>query len=410
LREHSLVFAWPAAPDRDVTGDEDIAGRCYARVYRASGRRDLHAFLCDSVRAAGARVVYVSVPTRAPVYLGVEIGDEERLGLLCYPFRATHRAIRNRPVDEHRLQIRYGSEGTWSSDHPLGVDIAGVDTTLVLGVHPTAGIIVGLDPLLYNPLPMGISIEFKDAEVEAVQKTGWHSWERVNLTGVRRRARSRSGIETLTAFLPARLIDYVRFEREATSLGLDPVLRMRAAQAVASGVRGPTARHLLEETFHLASREILEIIAGRKRLSVAVRGGVAEHHLIKALLADPDVATVDQIDEDGPPDAIATLRDGRRVRVECKNGEETFYANGEGRVEVQKTRASKGNPASRYYEPSQFDVLAVCLWPQDGGRPRFVYRATHDLERHPSFPDRLAVLHRINATWQERLADASGAA
>jgi hypothetical protein len=387
-----------------VAGDDDIAGRRYARVYRTSGRGDLHDFLCESVESAGGKVIYASSPTRAPIYLGVEVGDEERLGLLCYPFLATQRAIRNRPADEHRMQIRYGSELSWTEDHPLGLDIAGVDTTLVLGVHLAAGIIVGLDPLLYNPLPMGISIEFKNAEVEVLRNTGWHSWERGNVSGVRRTPRSRSGIETLTGFIPERLIDYARFEREATSLALDPVLRMRAAHAVGSGTRGPTARHLLEETFHLESREIMEIISSRRRLAVAVRGGVAEHHLMRELEADPHVVIVEQVDEEGPPDAIATLDDGRRVRVECKNG--SFYANGEGRVEVQKTRASKGNPASRYYEVTQFDVLAVCLWPDDGGSPRFVYRATRDLQRHPEFPDRLAVLHRIGGDWSSNLAQA----
>lgn len=385
---------------------EDIAGRRYPRVYRTSGREDLHQFLLDAIEAANGRVIYASAAARAPVFLGVEIGDEERMGLLCYPFRATRNVIKNRPTDEHRLQIRFGSEETWDDDHALGFDIAGVDTTLVLGVHPDAGIFVGLDPLLYDPLPMGISIEFKDSDVDATLSAGWHAWERVNRPGSRRsEPRSRSGIETLIAFRADRLIAYARLEREASSLGLDPVLRMRAAQAAISGSRAPTARHLLEETFHLTSQDILEIIAHRKRLTVAVRGGVAEHHLIRVLAADPEVASVEQIDADGPPDAEVTLRNGRRVRVECKNGEESFYASGEGRVEVQKTRSSKGDPASRYYEPTQFDVLAVCLWPESGP-PRFVYRSTRDLARHPEFPDRLAVLHRINETWATQLSDA----
>ena len=384
---------------------EEIAGRRYAPVYRTSGRADIHRFLIAAVGAAGARVLYASLDTRAPVFLGVEIGEEERMGLLCYPFRATRRETKGRPTDEHRLQVRYGGEETWGGDHALGFDIAGVDTTLVLGIHPDAGIIVGLDPLLYDPLPMGISIEFKDAEVDATLAHGWHAWDRVNRSGSRRlEARSRSGIETLIAFRPDRLVAYARLEREATSLGLDPVLRMRAAQAAIADKNAPTARHLLEDTFHLTSLEILEIISHRKRLKVAVRGGVAEHHLIKALDNDPNVVEIKQIDIDGPPDAEATLRDGRHIRIECKNGERSFYANGEGRVEVQKTRASKGDPASRYYEPSQFDVLAVCLWREEGP-PRFVYLATPDLQRHVDFPDRLAVLHRINESWPSRLRE-----
>ena len=110
------------------------------------------------------------------------------------------------------------------------------------------------------------------------------------------------------------------------------------------------------------------------------------------------------MDSDGPPDAEVVLQDGRTVRIECKNGEEAGYADGSGRVEVQKTRSSKGDPASRYYLPTQFDVLAVCLWPQDGP-PRFVYRSAYDLARHKDFPDRLGVMHRIDQTWSPRLVD-----
>jgi hypothetical protein len=268
-----------------------------------------------------------------------------------------------------------------------------------------AGIFVGLDPTLYDPLPMGISVEFKDAEVDDTLRTGWHAWERINRAGSRRtQARSRTGLETLIAFTPTNLIRYARLEREATSLGLDPVLRLRAADATPSPGASVTARHALESTFHLTSRELLEIISKRKRLKVAVRGGVAEHHLVETLRRAPSVAAVEEVDVDGPPDVEVTLRNRKLVRVECKNGEENKYANGDGRVEVQKTRASKGDPASRYYEPSQFDVLAVCLWPPTGA-PRFVFKATRDLARHPDFPDRLAVLHRIDETWASRIED-----
>jgi hypothetical protein len=66
----------------------------------------------------------------------------------------------------------------------------------------------------------------------------------------------------------------------------------------------------------------------------------------------------------------------------------------------------RATPASRFYKPTQFDVLAVCLW-RSNGPPRFVYRNTTDLERHAQHPDRLAVMHRIDATWATRLMDAA---
>ena len=135
-----------------------------------------------------------------------------------------------------------------------------------------------------------------------------------------------------------------------------------------------------------------------------MRGGVAEHHLLKTLERDRAVTSVRQVDEDGPPDAEVELRGGPRLRSSARTAKRAKYANGDGRVEVQKTRASKGDPASRYYKPDQFDVLAVCLWP--GRVPRFVYRSTSDLARHEAFPDRLAVLHRIDSAWATRLQDA----
>jgi hypothetical protein len=395
----------PTSDNRDVT-EREIAGRSYARVYRTSGKAALHGFLLRAVERCGGNVIYASDHTRAPVFVGAEFGDE-RMGLLVYLFRATRNEIRNRPADEHRMQVRYGSETSWRGAHRLGIDVAGVDTTLVIGVHLEAGIFVGLDPALYDPLPMGISVEFKHSEVVAVKRRGWHAWERVNRRGARRsRSRSESGVETLIGFTPDRLEQFIRLEREATSLALDPVLRLRAAQAIVRRKRTTSARHALEETFHLTSQDLLEIIANRKRLTVAVRGGVAEHHLLKALESDKSILGVRPVDADGPPDVIAILGRGRRVRVECKNGEERKYKNGDGRVELQKTRASKGNPASRYYEPGQFDVLAVCLWPPTGP-PKFVYRNTRDLPRHADFPDRLAVMHHIDATWSQRLEDAT---
>jgi hypothetical protein len=196
---------------------------------------------------------------------------------------------------------------------------------------------------------MGISIEFKTADVDVTLERGWHVWQRPNRAGTRReRARSESGLEAVIAFRPERLLDYARFERQASGLALDPLLRMKAALAAAAAPSQAGDPHLLEETFHLSADEILEIIGDRKRLQMAVRGGVAEHHLLKALQDDSQVTAVEQVDTDGPPDVNATLVGGRVIRVECKNGEKNAYADGSGRVEVQKTRASKSDHASRH--------------------------------------------------------------
>ncbi|MGW0485373.1 hypothetical protein [Nonomuraea sp. NPDC003214] len=384
-----------------------IAGREIPRVYRTVGRSDLHEFLLRAVSAAGGRVLYASEPKRAPVYLGIQTARDERVGVLVYPFRATHNVITNRPSDEHRLQLRYGAEDTWGEDHTIARDLAYVDTTLVLGVHLQANLFVGLDPILYDPLPMGISIEFKDREVQEAQATGWHVFERDNISGRRRQtARARDGLETLVLFAPARLLDYVRFEREAQDFRFDPPLRFATAQQVTAGGNDPVGSlHRLEEQFDMSSQEILDVISSRNRLAVAVRGGVAEHHLERVLRNDPAVASVVSLDADGQPDFEVTLQDGRVIRIECKNCSPKRYANGDIRVEIQKTRATQGDPAGRLYRPDQFDVVAACLYAPEH-HWGFAYRATSRLERSSQHKERLAPLHRVTDEWSRSLIGA----
>lgn len=207
---------------------EDLAGRSYAQVYRVAGRTDVHRFLQTAAERAGGDVLLMSRPNRAPVYLGIQGPNDERIGVLCYPFRRNSPPVRGRAPDEHRLQIRYGGEQSWfENEHRLGLDVAGVDTTIVVGVHLDADLFVGLDPLRYDPLPMGISIEFRQSHVEEAQLTGWHVWERETRFGRRRESRTIGGLETLIAFSPERLLAYVGFERRASGLGLDPPLRFR---------------------------------------------------------------------------------------------------------------------------------------------------------------------------------------
>lgn len=336
--------------------------------------------------------------------------SDERLGLLIYPFRVTHQRIKNRPADEVRGQLRYGAEESWLRDHPVGRDIAGVDVTMILGIDIEDGVIIGLDANLWDPLPMGISFYAKEAELADAKHFGWHVWEKVNRSGSRRpESRSPTNLETVVAFTPDRLIDYARFERRATSLNLDPPLRYSTALAMAHDPVGasPAKRHVLEDQFALSSAQILDIIRGRHRLAVAVRGGVAEHHLEQLLRSDPDVAEVVRLDVDAMHDFNVLLKDGRHLRVECKNASPRPFADGSFKVEVQKTRASKGDPASRFYAASSFDVVAACLFSATGNW-EFRYGHTSGLQRHRDYADRLAPIQRIGGDWPDRLSDVPG--
>jgi hypothetical protein len=356
-------------------------------------------FLEAAVARSGGRVLGSSEPTTAPFMIGVETSAGERIGLAAYAFRSSTGRVRGRDPSEHRVQIRYGGESTWLDEHWLGIDPLGVDVTLVLGIDIARDVIVGLDAGAYDPLPMGISFEYTQDHVAEIRRTGWHVWERANRPG-RRRGKARvDGLETVIGLRPDRFLDYVQLERQASALRLDPPLRFRAAEAVAVG--GAPDRHDLERQFELSAEEILEIIGARTRLAVAVRGGVAERHLEKAFEADGEVQGVTPIDEDGRPDFEVTV--GRRhLTVECKNVSPKLYKSGDYRVEVQKTRATQGDPLGRLYRIDQFDVLAACLWSATGVW-EFRYRRTVDLERHAQDENRIAPYQRVDTSWAVEL-------
>ena len=213
------------------------SGRSYARAYQGVQRRKHHAFVEEAVERSGGRVISSTGPSQAPLFLGVEAEGGERIGVCAYVFLANRRQIRNRPQDEHRLQVRYGdvNDPAWrAQEHPVGFDPLDVDVTLVVGAHLEADLLIALDPLVYDPLPIGISVFFKEAEIAEARRSGWHVWERDNISGVRRPSpRTALGVETVVAFAPERLLDYVRFERDAQALRLDPSLRFTGAQDAA---------------------------------------------------------------------------------------------------------------------------------------------------------------------------------
>lgn len=385
------------------------SGRSYARAYGRVQRRRHHEFIEHAVERGGGRVVSSSGASRAPLFLGVEGANGERVGLCAYVFLANRRETQNRPQDEHRLQVRFGdvNDPAWrAQEHPVGFDPLGVDVTLVLGAHLEADLIIALDPLVYDPLPIGISVFFKEAEIDLAVRTGWHVWERDNISGARRPSpRTELGVETVVTFAPERLLDYVRFERDAQALRLDPALRFTAAQDAARPDR-ISGLHSLEREFGLPGQEILDIIRERPRLGMAVRGGVAERHLHRVLDADVEVTAIDLGMQEGPPDFFVRLRSRRgRMTVECKNASATTYADGTPKVETQKTRASKGDPKSRLYEPAQFDVVAACMY-GPWRRWEFRYKRSDRLERDATYPDRIAAIQRIDQTWTATLAEA----
>lgn len=378
------------------------------RYQRFSVRRDqkapLLAFILSALETAGCRVLNCSDPSEAPFRISFEAPDGERLGVIAYAFLANSRTTRNRPLDEHRFQVKYGPKT--GELHELWQDPFGLYTTLFLGINPERGFFVAADPVLHNPTRFFISIEFKEEQVRAILDRGWCSWER--------QKRSRDGLEepaeVMIGGLPESFLRYVRFER--ASKGLDTGHRGLLADKIGELERLPIPKseteagmsvtsaglHQLAAEFQLTEAEILDLIENAPRLKMAVRGWVAEAHLVRKLAGLPVITECTAIEEDGQPDVRVSLRGGRPLLIECKNILRRPYADGSYRLDFQRTRAAKGNPCSRYYSIAEFDVVAACLHPQTE-RWDFCYAITRDLDPHEYCPGRLSNRAKIDARW-----------
>ena len=379
----------------------DLAGRSYVpKLYRISeSRTPVVDLLLRGIEDGGGRSVSCSFPAkkRAPIYIGAEDSDNHRFGLVVYPFTTTRRTTRNRPNTEHRFQIRYGDPGRVRHElNPIGHDPAGVDITLVLAVDPETGIIVGLDPLVYAQLPMGISGYYRDTNAEAVMSTGWAWWAREKTRPRTPQGEGWDGLESMVGFRPDRLLDYARFEALATSLGFDTGLRLSLAEHF---LHGRIGRHDLETLYGVSAATILDIIESNFRLGVAVRGSIAEHHLGNFLDRDQCIASHESIDQDGMPDFRIWLDDGRELTIECKNALSGTYKDGDAKVETQKTRDSG---AGRKYAYDAFDIVAACMFPVTK-RWMFKFKWARDLTPWNKDNTRIGAIQRIDDTWVDSL-------
>jgi len=381
----------------------ELAGRSYVpKTYSISSKRQpVIDLLLRAVEDSGGRVVSCSYPDQkvAPIFLGAEDEDGHRYGLLTYPFTTTRRLIKNRPRAEHRFQIRFGDPVRVRREtNPLGHDPAGVDVTLVLAVDPERDLIVGLDPLVYAELPMGISGYYRDQHADAIGGPGWSTWTKEKSKPRTDQGSNWEGLEAMVGFETNRFLDYARFEAIATSLGLDTALRMSLGERFATG---RVDRHALERLFGVDAATILDIVDANFRLGVAVRGSVAEHHLGMLLASDPAVSWHEPIDQDGQPDFRLRLQDGRELTIECKNALRETYKDGDAKVETQKTRDSG---AGRKYTFDAFDIVAACMF-SITGRWIFKFKRTADLLPWTKDPTRIGAIQRIDGTWADSLSE-----
>ena len=353
-------------------------------------KEPLLAFLVKALEMRDCRVVYASEASRAPFYIVFDTPSGERQGVLVYAFFANSTPTKNRPPDEHRFQIKYGSDLKGVLE--VAVDPCNLITTLFLGINPAEGIFVAADPLMNTPAPMSRSIEFKEEYIEEIRKNDWTAWER-NRLPPKSKNRPTADIEDLRTEVliggkQNRLLDLIALERLAR--GLDPGERHLVAEKLRDFNANPQAEpHAVLKEFGLPSDALLDLIDGASRLKMAVRGWVAEQHLFDTLRDLPGVSDCCRLEADGQPDISLRWKEGARILIECKNTLRTRYADGRPKVDFQRTRASKGDPCSRYYRRDEFPVLAACLHAVTENW-EFRYALTADLEPHRTCPGRIS--------------------
>src|SRR5688500_2857779 len=96
------------SPESSVGIVSPLSWRTYS-VSR-SDKEPLLRFVVEALEVRGCRVISESPANRAPFYVVFETPVGQRVGVLVYAFFANTQPTRNRPPDEHRFQIKYGSE------------------------------------------------------------------------------------------------------------------------------------------------------------------------------------------------------------------------------------------------------------------------------------------------------------
>ncbi len=335
------------------------------RVSRAS-KKPLHDWILASLKRSGCKILGSSGYSSAPFRITFEDSNGLKNGIIVYAFLANSKTTKNRPEDEHRFQIKYGSKDGML--HQIWQDPFQLYTTLVVGIDPIRDVFVGIDPILHGLTKFFISIEFKKKEVEEILEKGWHYWERD------RRSSDDFPIETMVGGTIEAFYNYALFETAAK--GLDQGHRSLLAENFQDYLKqqpssvtkhrkliSDNAKNETEDYFGLSVNELLEIIHGTPRLLMPVRGWVAERHLKTLLENTEGIDSCTQLEQDGRPDFEIVYKGGKPMLIECKNVLRKTLADGTIRLDFQKTRASKGDPCSRFYKPSDFEILAACLHP-----------------------------------------------
>lgn len=373
--------------------------------------------MVNALESQGCHILHRPSPTQAPFRITFETPEGERMGIVAYAFLANNRTTKNRPSDEHRFQIKYG--GDLTGLHNFWQDPFGLYTTIVVGINPELGIFVAVDPVLHSPTRFSVSVEFKDSHIDSIRRDKWCAWERERRAGEPNAHKKRATrilseegdplFEVLVGGVPEQFLRLVRFEREAFSEA--PGERHFIADHFAENgpANNSTRRisappdvasdriHALAREFALPESKVLDLIAERRMLKMAVRGSVAEEHLIDVLRTVPGVLKCERLLDDRGPD-VEVLYGSIRLTVECKNSSRVRTAEGYEKIDFQRTRAAKSDPCSRYYKPEEFDLVAACVHAVTE-RWEFKFAPTQELDPHRACEGRLSSNVRLDRRW-----------
>jgi len=368
--------------------------------------------MVDALEKQGCRIIFAPPPNVAPFRITFETPQGERMGIVAYSFLANDKEIKNRPQDEHRFQIKYG--GDLSGFHEIWQDPYGLYVTLLLGINPGKGFFVAADPVLRNPTRFSVSVEFKEEEMREILQKKWVAWERERRPG--KKTLDEPLFEVLIGGTADQFLRLVRFEREAW--GEEPGERHYLAEhfvdtALVTASRElltspPTISadhlHALAKEFALPEKKVLDLISERRMLKMAVRGSVAEEHLVNTLRKVPGVEDCHRLEGDRGPDVALSFH-GTSVTVECKNSSRVRTKDGFEKIDLQRTRVSKADPCSRYYKPSEFDVVAACIHAVTE-KWEFKYALTTDLDPHSACVGRLSNNVKLDHRWTPQASTA----
>src|SRR5262245_51875099 len=118
------------------------------RVQRRA-RSALLSFMKSALIKSGCTIIQSSPESEAPFRITFVPPWGGRMGIVAYAFLATKKVTTNRPQDEHRFQLKYGSKD--GKLHEIWQDPYGLYTTLLLGINPQSDFFVGADPVLNSP-------------------------------------------------------------------------------------------------------------------------------------------------------------------------------------------------------------------------------------------------------------------